>query len=114
MEEIPKIGDFEAAILAAIESIGVENAYGVPIRHELNARLKRDVAVGALYTVLGRLEEKGLVRSWEGEKTAKRGGRAKRYYALEGAGESALHAKRQEHVQVGLALGLGMNSMGGA
>ena len=113
MEEIPKIGDFEAAILAAIETLEVGTAYGVPIRHELEARLKRDVAVGALYTVLGRLEEKGLVRSWEGEKTAKRGGRAKRYYILEGAGERALHAKRQEHVRMNRVLGISLSSAGG-
>ena len=73
------LGDFEQIALLAILRVG-ENAYGVPIRAEIAACTDREPAPGALYTTLDRLEEKGLVRSWLGEPTPQRGGRAKRSY----------------------------------
>ena len=57
------------------------------------------VSLGAVYATLDRLEDKGLVRSWLSDPTPERGGRSKRHYRLESAGEralreSALTAKR--------------------
>ncbi|MDX2152179.1 MAG: helix-turn-helix transcriptional regulator [Bryobacteraceae bacterium] len=66
------------------------DAYGMTVRREIEARAGREVTVGAVYATLERLEAKGYVQSKEGEPTAERGGRAKRLFAVTGAGEAAL------------------------
>jgi PadR family transcriptional regulator, regulatory protein PadR len=55
-----------------------EDAYGAAIRGELEATTGRKCSIGALYTTIERLENKGLVKTWMGEATPQRGGRAKR------------------------------------
>lgn len=82
------LGDFEEVVLLAILALG-ENAYGVPIRSRLEDA-GRKTSVGALYVTFDRLETKGLVESWEGEATPQRGGRAKKYFRVTGAGHDAL------------------------
>jgi PadR family transcriptional regulator, regulatory protein PadR len=84
------IGEFEEFVLLAILKLQ-ENAYGVPIRDALQEATGRMVSVGALYATLNRLEEKGLVSSEAGEATPERGGRAKRYFKVEGRGIIALN-----------------------
>jgi DNA-binding PadR family transcriptional regulator len=71
------IGEFEYLLLAAAVRLG-DDAYGASIRQEIEAATKRTCSVGALYTTLDRLETKGLVKTWMGEATPQRGGRAKR------------------------------------
>ena len=87
------LGEFEQIVLLAIARLGDE-AYGTTVRREIARRAGRDVSVGALYATLERLETKGLVRTREGEPTAQRGGRAKRYYELSAAGVRGLRAAR--------------------
>ena len=53
------IGGFEEVVLLTV-AILFENAYGVSIKDEMEARLKRKVSVGAMRTALSRLEKKGL------------------------------------------------------
>jgi DNA-binding PadR family transcriptional regulator len=48
------------------------------------------VVLGAVYATLDRLTDKGLLRSWMSEPRPERGGRSRRYFALEPAGERAL------------------------
>ena len=83
------LGEFEKAVLLALVRLR-DNAYGVTIRQELTKRLDRDVAIGAVYTTLSRLEEKGYVSSNIGDPTPERGGRSKRYFRLEAPGAEAL------------------------
>ena len=83
------IGEFEELVLLAILSRG-DNAYGVTILEALEDATNRSIAIGSLYTTLSRLEEKGLVKSWVGEPTAERGGRAKRHYKVNGSAQSLL------------------------
>lgn len=73
------LGEFEQIVLLAILRLQNE-AYAVPIRQEIINCTRRSPAPGALYTVLERLERKGMVVSKMGEATAERGGRPKRYY----------------------------------
>jgi DNA-binding PadR family transcriptional regulator len=87
------LGEFEQSLLLAIVHLG-EDAYGVTIRREIEARTGRDVAIGALYTSLDRLERKGFVRSMMSAPIAERGGRSKRQFRLLAAGAAAL---RQSH-----------------
>ena len=89
MAKQPGLGEFEQMVLLAILRQG-EEAYGVTIRAELKACTGREPAPGALYTTLDRLEEKGLVRSRLGDPTPQRGGRAKRYFQVTGAGVQAV------------------------
>jgi PadR family transcriptional regulator len=83
------LGEFEQLVLLAILRLG-EDAYGVTIRAELAERGGRNVAPGALYTALERLEAKGVITSRMGDPTPQRGGRAKRYVTVTAAGMQAL------------------------
>jgi len=83
------VGEFEQLILFAMVRLGAD-AYGVTIRQEIEARAGRAVAPGALYTALDRLEKRGFVTSRLGEPTPQRGGKRKRLYTLQPAGERAL------------------------
>src|SRR5262245_24965348 len=87
------LGLFEQAILLGIVRLR-ENAYGRGILREVQERLKRDVAAGAIHATLERLEGKGLIRSRLGLGTPIRDGRARRFYRLEPAGVRALNDAR--------------------
>ena len=83
------LGEFEQIVLLAVVRLK-ENAYGVPIREEIESRTGRHVSVGALYSTLDRLEAKGYVHSWFADATPQRGGRSKRYFQLQPEGSEAL------------------------
>jgi PadR family transcriptional regulator PadR len=83
------LGEFEQLILLAILRLH-DDAYGVTIREELADRAGRQVAPGALYTTLERLETKGLISSRMSDPTPQRGGRAKRHVTVTPAGRKAL------------------------
>jgi len=89
---IGSLGEFEVLVLTGVIAAG-DDAYGMVIHEQVEALVsaKRNVAIGAIYTTLGRLEEKGYVKSWYGEATAERGGRAKRYFHVTGSGQRALN-----------------------
>jgi PadR family transcriptional regulator, regulatory protein PadR len=99
------LGGFESMLLLAVLRLG-EQAYGVTIRRELLVRAKKDVAIGAIYTCLERLERKRFVESWLGESTSARGGRAKRYYRLTARGLKTLNETQRaiQDLMVGLNL----------
>jgi len=88
------LGEFEQVVLLALLHLG-EPAYGVEVRNEIEARAGRSTSIGALYSTLNRLEEKGYVASWLGDPTPERGGKAKRYFRVEAAGGAALQRSRQ-------------------
>jgi PadR family transcriptional regulator PadR len=88
------IGEFEQLLLLAIVQLG-DDAYGVAIRREIEGRTGREVAIGALYTSLDRLERKGFVRSTMSEPTPERGGRSRRHFRLKAAGAAALRQSRE-------------------
>jgi PadR family transcriptional regulator PadR len=71
------LGEFEYLLLTAAARLG-EDAYGAAIRQDIENSTGSRCSIGALYTTLDRLEAKGLIETWMGEATAKRGGRAKR------------------------------------
>jgi DNA-binding PadR family transcriptional regulator len=83
------LGGFETLLLLAVIRLdGL--AYGVTVREELREHAGKDVAVGAIYTGLDRLEQKGFVESWTGDPTPERGGRAKRFYRATANGVRAI------------------------
>jgi len=87
------LGAFEQAVLLAIVRLG-EDAYGRAILKEVETRLARDVAPGAVHATLERLERKRLLASRLGSGTPVRAGRARRYYRLQPAGVRALNDAR--------------------
>lgn len=87
------LGTFEQCVLLAIVRLRDE-AYGRAILQEIEKRLAREVAAGAIHATLERLENKGLVRSHLGSGTPIRAGRPRRYYRLERAGVAALNEAR--------------------
>jgi PadR family transcriptional regulator len=91
MSEI--LGTFEQAVLLALVRLGTD-AYGRSILKEVQLRLQRDVAAGAVYATLDRLEEKALISSRLGSGTPVRAGRPRRYYAIEHAGVRALNESK--------------------
>jgi PadR family transcriptional regulator PadR len=82
------IGEFEYLLITAAARLGDE-AYGAAIREEIEKATGRSCSIGALYTTLDRLETKGLLKTWMGEATAQRGGRAKRMVRLTPSGIKA-------------------------
>jgi DNA-binding PadR family transcriptional regulator len=99
------LGEFEQIVLLAILRLD-DRAYGVSIRAEIAGRVGREIAPGALYTTLDRLEEKGLVRSRFGDPTPSRGGRAKRYFTVTKTGVRAVVSAQNAYRRLldGLAL----------
>ncbi len=89
------LGEFEQIVLLAVLRLG-ENAYGVPVRQEIEQRTGRSLTVGALYRTLDRLEGKGYVASWFGDPVPERGGRSNRYFRVEPLGVRALRQCLQE------------------
>lgn len=88
------LGEFEQSVLLAIAHLD-EGAYGVSIRHEIEARAGREVSVGALYTAIDRLERKGYVRTALSDPSPERGGRSRRLVRLTPAGAAALRRSRE-------------------
>jgi PadR family transcriptional regulator, regulatory protein PadR len=71
------LGEFEYLILAASVRLG-DNAYGAAIVQEIESVTRRKCSLGGLYTTLDRLEAKGMIKTWIGDPTPERGGRARR------------------------------------
>lgn len=88
------LGEFEQIVLLAVLRLG-DDAYGVPIRREIEKQAGRKTTVGALYSTLDRLEAKGYVGSWFADPTAERGGRSRRYFRVEPTGVEALARARE-------------------
>jgi PadR family transcriptional regulator PadR len=87
------LGAFEQAVLLSLVRLE-KQAYGRMILKEVQQRLQREVAAGAVYATLDRLEEKRLISSRLGSGTAIRAGRPRRYYSIENAGVRALNESK--------------------
>jgi DNA-binding PadR family transcriptional regulator len=84
------MGEFEQLVMLAILRLK-DRAYGVEIRRAVAERTGRDVAAGAVYTTLGRLEGRGYVKSRIGETAPERTGQRRKYYRVQPEGAAALH-----------------------
>lgn len=88
------MGEFEELILLIV-AIMNGKAYGIGIIEELEKRTGRSAAIGAVQTVLKRMEDKGWVTSDFGEATKERGGKRKRYYSITVKGQKSLTEKKE-------------------
>ena len=83
------LGEFEEVVILTI-GVLYNDAYGVSIKKEIESRLSRSVSMGALHTALIRLEDKGYIKSFNGEATAERAGRPKKYFHITALGKKAM------------------------
>lgn len=106
------LGQFEEIVLLA--TLELDEAYGAKIRQAVENALDKSVSIGAVYATLDRLERKGFLTSWQGEATPERGGRAKRYFKVEGHGLRVLKATEQARKRASAKLGQKLDPLGGA
>lgn len=85
----PVLGEFELLVLLALLRLG-NGAFGAAIHREIVSRADRDLPVSAVYVTLERLESKRMVCSYMGNPTKQRGGRRRKHYLLDTAGQRAL------------------------
>jgi len=100
------LGEFEQIVLLAVARLGDE-AYGMRIRAEIEARAGRKATIGAVYATLERLVGKGHVREADEPGGEERSGLARRFFTVTRAGEQALAAARdlQARMWAGLKIG---------
>ena len=79
------LGVLEEQILVAVWRTGDE-AYGMQVRREIERVTERELAIGAVYATLDRLEEKGLVSS----RRVEREGASRRVFTVSARGARAL------------------------
>lgn len=91
------LGEFEEVVLLTV-AVLFNEAYGVAIIDEMENRLQRKVSIGALQTVLRRLEEKKLLTSEFGEATKVRGGKRKRYFRVSPEGQKVLSEVKNQRL----------------
>jgi len=83
------LGAFEEQVMLAVLHAR-DDAYGMNVRRELESRTDREVAIGAVYATLDRLEQKGLIAS---TRVAGDGG-SRRVFSVTAAGTRALYETR--------------------
>ena len=87
------LGEFEQIVLLTVLQLG-RSGYGPDIARYLEREVGRPVSRGALYSTLGRLEAKGLLR-WTLEAPGPdRGGHSKRRFEATESGLAALRGQR--------------------
>ncbi|MCC6774467.1 MAG: PadR family transcriptional regulator [Gemmatimonadaceae bacterium] len=83
------LGDLEQLVMLALLRLG-DDGFGAAVQREIAEQSGRDVTLGAVYTALARLEEKGFVRSHVGDPLPQRGGRRRRLYQVLPDGRTAI------------------------
>jgi DNA-binding PadR family transcriptional regulator len=104
IEMSPTLREFETLLLLAIGELGDE-AYGLAIHERLEAMTGRTIALGQIYTGLGRLEQRDFVCAEEGESTRGRGGRPKKYYRLAPPALEVLRASADSYARLAGLIG---------
>ncbi len=97
------LGEFEEIVMLTVAILYGE-AYGIAILDEIERRLKRNVSIGSLQTVLRRLEKKGYLTSEFGEATPERGGKRKRYFVVTKYGQKVLQETRDQRLSLWRAI----------
>jgi len=88
------IGEFEELVLLVAGTL-YDDAYGLAIMNELEAKTGRSVMISAVHKALVRLEEKGFLKSRLGGATETRGGRDKRLYTLTPSAVKVIRQSRE-------------------
>ena len=86
----------EELILLAVHKLD-ESASLVRVREILNVSTGREWTMGNVYVPLDRMTRLGYLETRVGEPTARRGGKAKKYYSLSRQGKKALAELKRVH-----------------
>jgi PadR family transcriptional regulator PadR len=89
MSDDAPLGTFEEQVMLAVVHAGAD-AFGMGVRREIESRTGRDVAIGAVYATLDRLEAKRLISSVR----SKNAGQSRRVFRITSTGSRALTATR--------------------
>lgn len=95
------LGEFEQIVMLAVAHLG-DDAYGMTIRREIEARGGRAVSLGAVYATLDRLTDKAMVRV----RRDNQAGRPRWFFTLTATGVAALERSRQIQTRMWAGLSL--------
>jgi DNA-binding PadR family transcriptional regulator len=98
-----QLGEFEEIVLLTVGVLH-GNAYGVAVKDEIEQRLDREVAIGALQVTLRRLESKGFLKSKQGDANEARRGRPKLFFEVTAYGKKALEYSKDSRDELWKAL----------
>src|SRR5882672_3790948 len=98
-----QLGEFEEIVILTV-GILYKEAYGVAIKDEIESRISRQVSMGAMHSALVRLEDKGYIKSRDGESTEERMGRPRKYYQITALGKKALQYSKDTRNQLWRAI----------
>ena len=98
-----QLGEFEEVVILTVAILNNE-AYSVAIKNEIESRLSRTVSMGALHTALVRLEDKGYLKSFDGEATEERAGRPKKYFQITALGKKAMAYSKETREELWRAI----------
>jgi PadR family transcriptional regulator PadR len=102
LTQLAPLGILEEQVLVAVLR-GGDEAFGMEVRREIERVTGRDIAIGAVYSTLDRLEAKELVRS----RRSQVDGASRRVFTLTRAGARALADTRamRERLWKGIDIG---------
>ena len=98
-----QLGEFEEIVILTV-AILYKEAYGVAIKKEIETRLSRKVSMGAMHSALVRMEEKGYIKSSDGEETEERMGRPRRYFQITALGKKAMEYSKETRMDLWRAI----------
>lgn len=101
-----RLGEFEELTLLAVKAVEGP-AYGVPVQQFVEKSTGRNVAMGAVYAALERLERKGYVRSAMSDPSPERGGKSKRVYDVTPEGMQTLREIKRVRERIWRAIEAG-------
>jgi PadR family transcriptional regulator PadR len=99
------LGEFEQIVLLAIARLG-DDAYGMRIRAEIEARAGRKATIGAVYATLERLVAKGHARHADEPGGEERSGLARRFFTVTRSGQQSLEDARDLQMRMWAGLKL--------
>lgn len=101
------LGTLELSALLSVARLG-DDAYGLAVRQDLSERADREYSIGAVYTTLQRLEDKGLLTSHASDPLPVRGGRSRRHFTVSAAGMRAIRdaERRAQSMWAGVSSGI--------
>ena len=95
------LGEFEQIVMLAVARLG-DDAYGMKIRQEIEARTGRAASLGAVYSTLDRLADKDVLRVRRDDSA----GRPRWFFTLTPAGVIALETAREIQTRMWAGLSL--------
>lgn len=92
MTKVTRPNHREAEMLAVLMN---GELYGRQVRDRYEERTGQKMPLGSLYVTLDRMEEKGFVRSRDGDPDPERGGNRRKFFRLTASGTRALNDLQQ-------------------